>query len=579
MVKDTANTNCRELLDVLVARGADRMIISPGSRNTPLIIAADAREELQKLVVNDERTAAFTALGYAMVSRKPVILACTSGTAMYNYTPAIAEAFYQRVPLIVITADRPRQWIDQDDSQTLRQFGALDSIVKRSFDIYADSGLSQRCANPDFSSEAHWFVNRIANEAYSTATEGHMGPVHINMQFANPLNSLTETSERNPRIVRIIKPQRGIDIKTAEIIAAELVSRKVMVVAGFMPPDDKLNRSLTGFAELPNVTLLYENISNLHIGQGASQIDALLCRMTDERKNELRPDVVITIGGALVSRMLKEYLRGSEGTEHWTLADTDYSVDFLHRLTTHIDADPALFFSAVGSRMSALLRKDTDLRSPAFAEQWNKMREEAVRFNLTTFSRPPWSELAAFAGLWKRLPENCNIFLSNGTCVRYSQIMPERRFHAFMCNRGVSGIDGTNATAYGAAMAYRGGPTVLLTGDMSFAYSPEILWLKECGLHADLRIVVINNAGGGIFRFIPSTRGLEQRERYFCNDPHLPLRELTEAYKWNYFCAGSSEELEECLDSFIATPYSLLEIKVNPEVSAETLVNWFKETI
>ena len=145
--QDTANINCRELLDVMMAKGVETLVISPGSRNAPLLIGAAARPELRKIIITDERTAAFTALGIGMVTGRPVGLICTSGTALYNYAPAVAEAFYQHVPLIVITADRPAQWIDQDDSQTLKQFGALQNIVKRSYDIYAEIGMTTPCAN------------------------------------------------------------------------------------------------------------------------------------------------------------------------------------------------------------------------------------------------------------------------------------------------------------------------------------------------------------------------------------------------------------------------------------------------
>ncbi len=171
-MKDTASENSRILMDVIMARGVKTIIISPGSRNTPLIIAAEAREKLKKYVVADERTAAFMALGMAMGSRRPVALACTSGTALYNYAPAVAEAFYQKIPLIVISADRPAQWIDQDDSQTLRQSGALANIVKASFDIPLETEAPEPCANPAFVTEKHWFVNRLVNEAMTVATTG-----------------------------------------------------------------------------------------------------------------------------------------------------------------------------------------------------------------------------------------------------------------------------------------------------------------------------------------------------------------------------------------------------------------------
>ena len=190
--RDTADCGCSQLMDVLAARGVKTIVLSPGSRNTPLMIACAARPELKKHLVTDERTAAFMALGIAMVSRNPVAIACTSGTALYNYAPAVAEAFYQQIPLIVISADRPGQWIDQDDSQTLRQFRSLENIVKKSFDIPVWDPAPIPCANGRFRSEGEWAANRLVNEAITVATTGRPGPVHINIQFANPLEATVD---------------------------------------------------------------------------------------------------------------------------------------------------------------------------------------------------------------------------------------------------------------------------------------------------------------------------------------------------------------------------------------------------
>lgn len=273
-MKDTANSNCRELLDVLVAHGLRTLVASPGSRNAPLLIGASSREELDTIMINDERMAAFYALGIAMSTQRPVALACTSGTALYNYAPAVAEAYYQKIPLIVISADRPSQWIDQDDSQTLHQYEALGKIVKKSFDIPAETGMSQKCQNGEYGSEREWFVNRIANEAYLVATTGQKGPVHINIQFATPLETTQEYCARRPRIVEYTDVAATLPFETAKEICEYLMDRRVMVVAGFMQPDHALNKALMSFCRRPNVTLLCETLSNLHIGEHSCMVDS-----------------------------------------------------------------------------------------------------------------------------------------------------------------------------------------------------------------------------------------------------------------------------------------------------------------
>ena len=272
-MKDTASENSRILMDVIIARGVKTIIISPGSRNTPLIIAAEAREKLKKYVVADERTAAFMALGMAMGSRRPVALACTSGTALYNYAPAVAEAFYQKIPLIVISADRPAQWIDQDDSQTLRQSGALANIVKASFDIPLETEAPGPCANPAFVTEKHWFVNRLVNEAMTVATTGLHGPVHINIQLDNPLGKIVDVPEANERIVRVVENEDRMNPAVLDSIALEMMEKRILVVAGFMPPDNKLNRALIEFSRLPNVSVMCETLSNIHTPADTYLID------------------------------------------------------------------------------------------------------------------------------------------------------------------------------------------------------------------------------------------------------------------------------------------------------------------
>jgi len=570
---DTANANCRELLDVLIAQGVETIVLSPGSRNTPLLIGSSSRPELKKLIITDERTAAFIALGVGIVTRRPVALACTSGTAMYNYAPAVAEAFYQKIPLVVITADRPAQWIDQDDSQTLKQFGALDKIVKRSYDIYSETGMTVACGNKSYASEREWYVNRTANEAMLTAKQGQPGPVHINMQFGNPLGDISQNNMSSVRKVEVMYNDSGLPLHRMRELAAELIDKKIMVVAGFMGADNQLNRAIHEFSELDNVTVLAETISNLHLGGHAYMVDAMLSKMTPEEKVQMKPDIVISVGGALVSRMLKEYLRGCECTQHWTLADTDVSVDCFQRLSMHIEVAPDRFFKGMSGMIRHIRTKRNCNTTSDYRHLWQKAREKAFQTNQSRLRAMPWSELKALNYVFSSIPKSWNLFLSNGTCIRYAQLLVDTLPHACYCNRGVSGIDGTNATAFGVALAY-GGTTLLVTGDMSFAYCTEILNLHSLG--GDLRIIVVNNRGGGIFRFIGTTRDLAIREEYFCCDPNIPLERVTHAYGWEYLHADSESGLRKGLKKLLSTQKCLLEIFVEPDTSAEELIKYLK---
>lgn len=587
-MRDTANRSCRILLDVLMGQGLEDAVLSPGSRNAPLLIAAAARPGLKKHIIPDERTAAFVALGMAMATRRPVLLACTSGTAMYNYAPAVAEAMYRHIPLIVVTADRPQRWIDQDDSQTLRQQGALENIVKRSFNISATEGATVPTRGQLFDTEQDWYTNRLANEAWIAATSRRPGPVHINIQIDNPLGDTVDIDvPKQERIVRFVESPGTLSPERFKEWALRLAGRKVLVVAGFMAPDNALNSALREFISMPNVALCAEPLANLHPHPERNHdepsdiiIDTLLARCGNDVKEKLRPDVVISIGGSLVSRMLKEFIREYQPEECWTLGDTDTGVDCFQCLTTHFELDPEKFFRGIVSIAGWLRKRGEYPEQPAYSLQssqtgysglWIQARREALASARQFCETIPWSELLASTIILNNLPQKCNLFLSNGTPVRYAGLGLTYTPFSCYCNRGVSGIEGGSATAAGLAMK-QSQPTILYTGDMSFGYNPQIMGLP--GLPENFRIIVVNNSGGGIFRFIGQTRNLPEREEYFCADRPQPVEGLARIYGWKYFSAASDMELRATLPMFLDdndTSRKILEIIVDPVVSAETL--------
>ncbi|MDE6339434.1 MAG: 2-succinyl-5-enolpyruvyl-6-hydroxy-3-cyclohexene-1-carboxylic-acid synthase [Muribaculaceae bacterium] len=380
------------------------IILSPGSRNAPLLLAAECRD-FRKQVIVDERKAGFVACGLSLCSKLPVALVCTSGTALYDYAPAIAEAYYQHLPLIVITADRPVEWIDQDDSQTLHQPGALDKITKCCIDIPV-----QNPSRP----EERWFVNRIINEACNKAITGRPGPVHINVRLDNPLTATIDLEEENEKTFSpsSIEYIDNLDLPPHlyKELAQELVGKRIMITAGFMQPDNKLNRAIASMAKLPNVVCFCETISNLHLTGNPYNVDTVISTldMSDGRlMGTLRPDVVISIGGALVSRKLKEFLRTFSPAEHWTLGDTSPSSDCFMSLTRHIEVAPEKFFKGIVKN----LNKAVKFCNPLYKSTWKdkrKLAETSTSRYLT--KHPEWSELRAFSYMLTNLPSTFNLF-------------------------------------------------------------------------------------------------------------------------------------------------------------------------
>lgn len=553
---DTAVITARELLDVLAAQGVKNIVVSPGSRNAPLLIGVSARKQFKKYIINDERTAAFTALGIAICSKEPVVLICTSGTALYNYAPAVAEAYYQHVPLIVISADRPFESIGQE-SQTLYQHQALEKIVKQSFDI--PYYHNQECIDEEtYDLAQRDFANHVANLAFHTSNTGIKGPVHINIHFGGTFNKTTEAIDKSEtKIVRFVSNTSTLPPHIMRQIAGYLSDKKLMVIIGSQPSDDKLNKSLTELSRLDNVCILADSTSNVHFETHRNIEGEFFSELDEKIKSQLLPDVVINIGGIPLSDNIRNFIKNSSVKDFWTLGDTPLSLDWSDKLSNHFEISPAAFLKKLATLLTRM-RNQSTLKFD-YSKKWNEIFKKGAEYNSHYLSQDIWDETHIYAHLFNNIPFDCNLFLSNGLTIRYANRFLHKIPHNCWGNRGVSGIEGTNATAFGTSLKFKG-MTLLVTGDMSFAENIEILDLHKIG--GDLRIVVINNQGGGIFRKIKNTRDLEIREEYFCSDPEISVEKISRAFEWNYIKADSYKTLNNALEKVFNTPKTIVEIKI-----------------
>lgn len=556
----TDKLSCNILADLLLANGINRAVISPGSRNAPLVVALTRRAGLQTSVVIDERSAAFIALGMAIQSGKPVALVCTSGTALLNYAPAVAEAFYRGVPLIIISADRPEEWIDQDDSQTIWQQNALSPYVKRSCDIPAHT---------DFSN-GEWVCNRLINDLLLEAVNGRKGPVHINMRLDAPLNNITDLQPDRSRVIRMVSPSVELPTSEARRIGEMIASpRKVLIIVGFHEPDEKLNRALAKLALLPNVAVMTETIANLHSARFINRIDSTLCRLSKEQREQLAPDVVITAGGALVSRFVKDWLRSLEGVEHWHVGLSHTTIDCFKHLALRIEMRPAIFLRQLASALQ-IFKAPSD-----YARLWHEAKISAQGIHEKYIADSPWSDMKVFSYIIPNIPSRWNLHLSNGTPIRYAQLMDCSHIHRCDCNRGVSGIDGCSSTALGASVVYND-TTLLITGDMSCQY--DIAAFSSQLVSPKFKVIVICNGGGGIFRFIPSTSSLPELETYFAVGTRLPLRQVADGYGFAYFEAHDFSGLKQSFKKFVSVndAPAILAVYTPAVESAEVLKQYFQ---
>lgn len=556
----TDKSSCNILADLLIAHGIRNVVFSPGSRNAPLVMALSRREELKCDVVIDERSAAFIALGMGLQSGAPVAVVCTSGTALLNYAPAVAEAFYRCVPLIVISADRPEEWIDQDDSQTIWQQNALAPYVKRSCDIAAHLNFEN----------GEWVCNRLVNDLLLEAVNGRRGPVHINIRLDAPLNHQREFQPDMSRVVRMVSPSTELPTAEARRLGEKLAPpKKILIIVGFHEPDERLNRALVKLARRPNVAVMTETIANLHSPLFVSRIDSTLCRLSDEEKERLAPDVVITAGGALVSRFVKGWLRSLPEVEHWHVGVSHTTIDCFKHLTLRVEMAPAVFLRQLASAMQIF---DTP---SDYGKEWQLAAARAVTDHDKYVDRCQWSDMKAFSYIVSRIPPRWNLHLSNGTPVRYAQLMDCSHIHRSDCNRGVSGIDGCTSTALGASAVYND-TTLLITGDMSCQY--DIAALSSTLVSKRFKMIVICNGGGGIFRFIPSTAALPELEKCFAVGTRLPLKDLAAGYGFAYYEAHDLTELKAAFAAFAANYIepAILAVFTPPYESAEVLKQYFQ---
>ena len=549
----TDKLQCQILVETMHFHGVNHAVVSPGSRNAPLIIAL-SRSRIKTHIVVDERSAAYVALGIAQQLKAPVALVCTSGTALLNYAPAVAEAYYQKIPLIVVSADRPQEWIDQDDSQTIRQFKALDQFVKRSYDIPA------RCDDDT----AVWYAERIAHDAMMEATSLRRAPVHINVQLAEPLNGLT-TEPYKLRRIHHFPSYDGICRDDIIKLKEQLLHKRVMIIAGFMEMNEPLRQALNDIAAKDAAVVLTETISNMADDFTINAIDRTLLAI-DENDKRYYPDVVITIGGAIVSRKIKAFLRKVK-PDHWYVGLNDVTVDCFQSLTRRIEANPDTF-------IPTLFQDSLTVKS--FCTIWKDAHTAGLRRHHKYLEKIGWSDMKAYETIfdfYQQNPDNLIMHFSNGTTIRYAQLFGDRVIAPNFCNRGVSGIDGCTSTAIGAAMV--NGPAVLITGDMSFLY--DISALSAITPKLQLKIVVVDNGGGGIFRFIDSTSSLPELEKYFVVKRNLDVEKVAASFGIKTYRADNADSLFEQLSNMMVEDGpAVLVVKTDGKRSAEILKNYFK---
>lgn len=541
----------QSIIEICRTKGIQNIVISPGSRNAPLTIGFASHPDFTCYSIADERCAAFFALGIAQQINKPVAVVCTSGSALLNYYPAFAEAFYSQIPFIVISADRPQSKIDIGDGQTIRQEN-----------VFANHSLFNANLTENPSDENDFLINEAINTAFTK-----FGPVHINAPFEEPLYETTAELSVSPKIITSITKEFLVDEPLTEFANIWNSSKKKLILVGVNQPNSVEQKFLDKLANDPSVVVMIETTSNLHHPKFINTIDTIITPFTHKDFLEFQPDILVTFGGMIVSKRIKAFLRKYKPQQHWHI-DELRAYDTFGCLTKHFQVKPNLFFQSFFA-----LTKTIDSNYNQFAQNIKAIRQHK---SVAYLAKIPFTDFKVFEKLLPVLPKNSQLQISNSSAIRYAQLFDIDATIEVFSNRGTSGIDGSTSTAIGASVG-TDKQTTLITGDIGFLYDSNALWNNY--IPKNFKIILLNNGGGGIFRILPGHDETPVFNTFFETSHCLTAEHLAKMYDFEYVTASNETSLEKGLDTMFTQNEKpvLLEVFTPTLENDKVLLQYFKE--
>ncbi len=566
------------IAEIFAQHGVKQVVLSPGSRCAPLTIAFVRHPKINTRTITDERSAAFIAMGMAQQLNEPVVLLCTSGSAGLNYYPAIAEAYYQQIPLLVLTADRPPEWIDQADGQTIRQRNMYANHIKASYELPVDY------SQPD----AVWQIERTVNEAINLSKAYPPAPVHINLPFREPLyppKDFEMIFDKNIRIIKEIQSEPILSENAWEEILKEWNQAEKILVVGGQARVDKL---LLAKLKVLNLPTMNDIISNLHYLTNAITLQDIFLAKKEIQEELGTADLLITFGKSVISKNLKQYLRNYKPKQHWHIQEAGNVPDTFKNLTKIIRCKPSYFFLNLDEKQKV---NDLTKKNRAnYQKSWQEINTTISNkiypfFENQLLISSNFSELEVVYEVLFWAYDN--IHLANSMTVRYANYLHHhkskdftRHFESiylseFFCNRGTSGIDGCLSTAVGHALANPEKMNVLIIGDLAFFYDRNGLWHNY--LPENLRIIVLNNHGGNIFKMIDSG-GMPEADEYFVTKQTMTAERTAIDAGMEYFYASNRTDFQEIMRTFFEknSKAKLLEIETDTQTNIKVL-NQYKQ--
>ncbi|WP_411894938.1 2-succinyl-5-enolpyruvyl-6-hydroxy-3-cyclohexene-1-carboxylate synthase [Winogradskyella sp. A2] len=565
------------------AHNIKHIVISPGSRNAPLTIGFTYNKNFKCYSIVDERCAAFFALGIAQQLKSPIALVCTSGSALLNYYPAISEAYYSNIPLVVLSADRPKHLIDMGDGQTIKQRNVYGDHVHYSanlkLDLKDDFESSGEKELPIFKNlenkleriiglqkDIQSFNEEEISKALNIANS-NSGPVHINIPFGEPLYETIDEPTIGLEDFKIQNKVSRIDLGDIDsCLNIWQNAKRKMIIVGVLSPNSIEENILDQIVDNESIIVFTETTSNLHNPDFFPGIDKIIAPLDDNDFKQLQPDLLLTIGGLIVSKKIKAFLRKYKPIHHWHVGLNNAN-DTFFCLNKDFKIAPNSFFKEFLPQVNNALKSN-------YKSKWIEVRQKRRKLHKAYLNEIPFSDFKVFDRILSKLPENSQLQVGNSSAIRYTQLFQlKKNIHVF-CNRGTSGIDGSTSTAIGASVVSNQ-RTTFITGDLSFFYDSNALWNNY--IPKTFRIILINNEGGGIFRILPGHKNTDNFDTFFETKHNLNAKHLCDMFELDYQIANDSKSLETALDTFynLSKNPKLLEVITPSRLNDQILLDYF----
>lgn len=514
------------LISLLKQFGIRKVVVSPGSRHNKLVHSLESDNYFQLYIVVDERSAAFFALGLIQSSGETVAVTCSSGTACMNYGSAIVEAYYQKLPLLVLSSDRIPELLNQNEDQMYKQSTTFADCTK------------YHCQLPVVENDIdEWYCNRLINEALIELTHRGRGPVHINIPFATH-HGASFSVEQLPVVRKINHNQLPLDEQFWKNKAKELIGKKVMIIWGqSVFPLDKAQVAANSFISKTGAIILTDNISNCHCDNAVINTTAVLSIIKPNEIETVSPDYVISVGGNYIfNNEIKRWLK-EKTYKHWHVGMEGEVFDPFRTLTEIFEMPEDYFFTAITKEIIGEA-------SSEFTRLWMELSSSPK------LPEMQYCGLYAITELLKKLPEDSDLQLANSQTIRMSQFVPLNRNIRVYCNRGVNGIDGSMSTAVGFA-ADNNRQLFYVTGELSFFYDMNSLSIKH--LSKKMRILLINNDGGAVMYDQPRNTPTDQLPIYLAAGGNLTAKGWTESLGIKYIAAHDQDSVKEGVKQLLET--------------------------